>query len=128
MLLASGVNFGFVALLPALGFGLGAVLTALPSLHLAFKIVGGGYLLYLAYRIAMSARWARAAWRKSAADDVPGSRRFSMDHPKAWVMAVTAMAVYANPDAPYLSVLIIGFAFAAVNFPSASVWSGFDTA
>src|SRR5690606_7713378 len=68
MLLASGVNFGFrrslphmlgigagfVALLLAVGFGLGAVLTAYPQLHLALKIAGGAYLLYLAWRIAMS--------------------------------------------------------------------------
>ena len=57
MLLASGVNFGFVRTIPhalgigggfltlllAVGFGLGAVLTAFPSLHLALKIAGGDW-------------------------------------------------------------------------------------
>lgn len=68
MLLASGVNFGFAKTIPhmlgisigflvlllAVGFGLGAVLTAFPVLHTALKIAGGVYLLYLAWKIAMS--------------------------------------------------------------------------
>jgi threonine/homoserine/homoserine lactone efflux protein len=68
MLLASGVNFGFVRTVPhmlgigigflilllAVGFGLGAVLTAFPMLHTGLKIAGGVYLLYLAWKIAMS--------------------------------------------------------------------------
>jgi threonine/homoserine/homoserine lactone efflux protein len=68
MLLASGVNFGFLrsiphalgigvgffALLIATGFGLGALLIAYPALNLALKLVGGAYLLYLAWRIGMS--------------------------------------------------------------------------
>src|SRR5689334_23241660 len=68
MLLASGVNFGFVRTIPhalgigggflslllAVGFGLGTLLTAFPSLHLALTVIGGAYLLYLAWRIAMS--------------------------------------------------------------------------
>ena len=69
MLLASGVNFGFrrtiphmlgigagfVALLLAVGLGLGAVLTAFPALHTALKIAGGAYLLYLSWVTARSA-------------------------------------------------------------------------
>src|SRR5262245_66089985 len=68
MLLASGVNFGFwrsmphilgigagfATLLLAIGFGLGALLTAYPSLHLSMMVAGGAYLLYLAFKIAMS--------------------------------------------------------------------------
>ena len=40
---------------------------------------------------------------------------FQWVNPKAWVMAVTAMAIYANPQAPFLSVLLVSAAFAAVN-------------
>src|SRR5690606_21438896 len=68
MLMASGVNFGFrrtiphifgigigfLSLLLGVGFGLGALLTAFPALHLALKIAGGVYLLHLAWRIAMT--------------------------------------------------------------------------
>jgi threonine/homoserine/homoserine lactone efflux protein len=78
MLLASGTNFGFRRTVPqilgitigfssvllAVGFGLGALLTAYPPLGLALKIAGGAYLLYLAWRIAMS---------RSVSDDSAGA-------------------------------------------------------
>jgi len=142
MLLASGVNFGFVRTIPhmlgigigflvlllAVGFGLGAVLTAFPVLHTGLKIAGGAYLLYLAWKIAMS----RSLGAKGEADAQPmrfvDAAAFQWVNPKAWVMAITAMAVYTNPDRPFLSVLLISTAFAVVNLPSVSVWAGFGTA
>jgi threonine/homoserine/homoserine lactone efflux protein len=141
MLLASGVNFGFVRTIPhmfgigigflvlllAVGLGLGAVLTAFPSLHLVLKVAGGAYLLYLAWRIAMS---------RSIGQGAAGGRpmtflqaaAFQWVNPKAWVMAVSAMAIYTNPANPFLSMLMVAFAFAAVNLPSVSTWAGFGTA
>jgi threonine/homoserine/homoserine lactone efflux protein len=141
MLLASGVNFGFTRTIPhalgigggfltlllAVGFGLGAVLTAFPSLHLALKIAGGAYLLYLAWRIAMSRSMGQGAagGRPMTFLEAAG---FQWVNPKAWVMAVSAMAIYTNPANPFLSMLIVAFAFAAVNLPSVSTWAGFGTA
>lgn len=142
MLLASGVNFGFrrtiphmlgigigfVVLLLAVGFGLGAVLTAFPAMHIALKVAGGLYLLYLAWKIAMS----RSMDSKSAQNTRPMSfldaAAFQWVNPKAWVMSITAMAVYTVPSRPFLSVLLVATAFGIVNLPSVSVWAGFGTA
>ena len=142
MLLASGVNFGIVRTIPhmlgisigfcvlllAVGFGLGAVLTAFPALHTALKIAGAAYLLYLAWKIAMS----RSLSGKGEAEAKPmrfiDAAAFQWVNPKAWVMAITAMAVYTNPDHPFLSVVLIAFAFSLVNLPSVSIWAGFGTA
>jgi threonine/homoserine/homoserine lactone efflux protein len=142
MLLASGVNFGiartvphmlgisigFLVLLLAVGFGLGAVLTAFPALHMALKIAGAAYLLYLAWKIAMS----RSISDKKGAEGRPmrfiDAAAFQWVNPKAWVMAITAMAVYTNPDHPFVSVALISIAFTIVNLPSVSVWAGFGTA
>lgn len=142
MLLASGVNFGFwrtvphmlgigagfLSLLLGVGFGLGAIITAYPSVHLALKLAGGAYLLYLAWRIGTS--------RSMAAKGEGGARpmtfleaaAFQWVNPKAWVMAVTAMAVYTSPEEPFLSVVLVAVAFALVNVPSVSTWAGFGTA
>ncbi|CCV14646.1 conserved exported hypothetical protein [Mesorhizobium sp. STM 4661] len=49
-----GIGIGFLVLLLGVGLGLGAVLTAFPVLHTGLKIAGGAYLLYLAWKIAMS--------------------------------------------------------------------------
>jgi len=142
MLLASGVNFGitrtiphmlgisigFLVLLLAVGFGLGAVLTAFPALHNVLKVAGAAYLLYLAWKIATS----RSLSGKGEAEARPmrfiDAAAFQWVNPKAWVMAITAMAVYTNPDHPFISVALISFAFAVVNLPSVSVWAGFGTA
>ncbi len=142
MLLASGVNFGFTRTMPhafgigfgflsllfAVGFGLGAVLTAVPALHVVLKIAGGAYLLYLAWRIAMSRTMASDRDANARPITFLEAAAFQWVNPKAWVMAVTAMAVYTNPDAPFLSVVIIAVAFATVNVPSVSTWAGFGVA
>ena len=97
MLLASGVNFGFVRTVPhmlgisagflslllGVGFGLGALLTAFPSLHLALKVAGGAYLLYLAWRIAMSRSLGKAGDSKCEADDVPRGGGLPVGKPKS---------------------------------------------
>lgn len=142
MLLASGVNFGFrrtiphmlgigggfLSLLLGVGFGLGALLTAYPSLHLALKLAGGAYLLYLAWRIAMSRSLSEKDGKAARPMTFLEAAAFQWVNPKAWVMAVTAMAVYADPAAPFLSVLVVALAFALVNLPSVSTWAGFGMA
>lgn len=142
MLLASGVNFGFwrtvphmagigvgfFVLLLAVGFGLGAVLVAVPALNLALKIAGGVYLVYLAWRIAMSRSLSGQGEDRARPMTFLEAAAFQWVNPKAWVMAVTAMAVYTDPQRPFVTVLIVGVAFALTNFPSVSVWAGFGVA
>jgi threonine/homoserine/homoserine lactone efflux protein len=142
MLLSSGVNFGFarsvphmlgigigfVVLLLAVGFGLGAILTAFPALHTALKIAGAAYLLYLAWKIAMARSVTRDGEQNARPLTFLDAAAFQWVNPKAWVMAITAMAVYTVPESPFLSVLLIALAFGVVNLPSVSVWAGFGTA
>ena len=141
LLLASGANFGFARTLPqvlgitvgftslllGVGLGPGALLAAYPPLHWALKIAGGAYLLYLAWRIGTS----RSLGRDGALGARPltflESAAFQWVNPKAWIVAVTTMAIYTSPDAPFLSVALIGCAFALVNLPSVSAWAGFGT-
>ncbi|MBV9053345.1 MAG: LysE family translocator, partial [Hyphomicrobiales bacterium] len=68
MLLASGLNFGvrrtlphmfgisigYVVLMLAAGLGLGELLRQVPGAFLVLKIVGGIYMLWLAWHIASS--------------------------------------------------------------------------
>ncbi|WP_265518075.1 LysE family translocator [Nitratireductor luteus] len=142
MLLASGVNFGFrrtvphmfgiaagfCSLLLAVGFGLGAVLNAYPELHLALKIAGGAYLLYLAWRIATSRKLGQSTNAHARPMRFVEAAAFQWVNPKAWVLAVTAMTLYTSPEAPFLSVMLVAAAFVIVNFPSVSVWAGFGMA
>jgi threonine/homoserine/homoserine lactone efflux protein len=142
MLLSSGVNFGFVRSIPhmlgigigfvvlllAVGFGLGAVLTTFPALHTGLKIVGGAYLLYLAWRIAMSRSVESGGDGSAQPMTFLQAAAFQWVNPKAWVMAVTAMAVFSNPENPFLSVILIAVVFGIINLPCVSSWAGFGMA
>lgn len=139
MLLASGVNFGFRRTIPhmlgislgfgvllaAVGLGLGALLTAVPALHLALKIAGGAYLLWLAWKVAMARSLSNGQDDAAKPMTFLGAAAFQWVNVKAWVMAVTAMAVYANPARPFLSVAIIAVVFTLVNLPCVSLWAAF---
>lgn len=140
MLFASGVNFGFVRTIPhmcgigagfltlllGVGFGLGALLESVPLVYTALKFTGGAYLVWIAWKIATS---------DSLSDRKAGARpmtfleaaAFQWVNPKAWVMAVSAMATYTEPANYTMSVLLVGVAFAVVNFPSVSTWAGFGS-
>ena len=142
MLLASGVNFGFrrtiphmlgigagfLTLLLGVGLGLGALLTAFPALHVGLKVAGGAYLLWLAWRIAMSRSLGAQGEVTAKPMTFLAAAAFQWINPKAWVMAVTAMAVYTTPEQPFLSVVLVAVAFAVVNVPSVSTWAGFGVA
>ncbi|MEN3974972.1 LysE family translocator [Emcibacter sp. SYSU 3D8] len=142
MLLASGVNFGFVRTIPhmlgigvgflvlllAVGFGLGALLMAYPPIHIALKLAGGAYLLYLAWKIAMARTMGKAGATGAKPMTFLQAAAFQWVNVKAWVMAVTAMSLYTSAERPILSVILVAVAFALVNLPSVSAWAGFGTA
>jgi threonine/homoserine/homoserine lactone efflux protein len=141
MLLASGVNFGFVRTIPhmlgiavgfvvlllAVGFGLGALLAAFPVVETALKWLSAAYLIRLAWKIGTS-RGMGEGRAGAAPMTFLQAAAFQWVNPKAWAMALVAMGAYTSAEQPVTSVLIVGFAFGLVNFPSVSVWAGFGVA
>ncbi|ANL47512.1 MULTISPECIES: LysE family translocator [Rhizobium] len=141
MLFASGVNFGFrrtiphmfgigagfFSLLIGVGLGLGALLHTLPLVYTVLKFAGGAYLVWIAWKIASSRSLSEGS-NSAAPMSFVSAAAFQWVNPKAWVMAVTAMATYTNPELYLASVLIVGLAFAVVNVPSVSTWAGFGSA
>ena len=141
MLFASGVNFGFrrtiphmfgigagfFSLLIAVGLGLGALMQSVPLLYTVLKFAGGAYLLWIAWKIGTSRSLSEG---EAAARPMTfvGAAAFQWVNPKAWVMAVTAMATYTDPAYYLPTVLMVGLVFAAVNVPSVSTWAGFGSA
>ncbi|MGG6893835.1 LysE family translocator [Rhizobium sp. BR 315] len=141
MLFASGVNFGFrrtiphmlgigvgfLSLLLGVGLGLGAVLHTVPLLYTVLKFAGGVYLVWIAWKIGTS-RSLTESEDSAQPMSFMSAAAFQWVNPKAWVMAVTAMATYTNEQLYLFSVLLVGLAFAAVNVPSVSTWAGFGSA
>jgi threonine/homoserine/homoserine lactone efflux protein len=139
MLLASGLNFGFARSVPhmlgiALGFGLmvlivgvglGALFKAYPTIHEVLRWVGGAYMLYLAWRIATAA--APKASQKTAAKPMGfvAAAAFQWVNPKAWIMALGAIATYLPSDPTVAAVALLALVFTLVNLPCVSVWTVF---
>ncbi|WEX86322.1 LysE family translocator [Sinorhizobium garamanticum] len=141
MLFASGVNFGFARTIPhmlgigvgffvlllAVGLGLGALLHSVPLIYTTLKFAGGAYLVWIAWKIGSSRSLGEG---KASARPMTflQAAAFQWVNPKAWVMAVSAMATYTSGDSYLLSVLFVGLVFALVNVPSVSTWAGFGSA
>jgi threonine/homoserine/homoserine lactone efflux protein len=143
MLLASGVNFGFrrtiphmlgisagvAALLTAIGFGLHEVLLRWPIIFTAIKYAGVAYLLVLAWKIANSGPLADGSGQvKGRPMSFIEAAAFQWVNPKAWVMAVGAMATYTVEANYAATVLIIAAVFTLVCGPATGTWTLFGVA
>ncbi len=136
LLLASGANFGFVRSLPlllgisggflamvfAVGTGLGAVLKAYPALDLALRIACGLYVLWLALRIARSRSLGEGGAAVARPVGFPEAAAFQLLNPKAWAVALIVTVTYTVPDNLLPSLLATIAIFAVVNLPSLGVW------
>ena len=139
MLMSSGLTFGFARTIPhmlgvALGFvlmvflvgvGLGALFEALPQLYLALQAVSIAYLLYLAWKIANAGPVGEGGGVSGEPMTFLGAAAFQWINPKAWVMAVNAVAVYAPRDDFLRNVAIVCLVFGAINLPSVACWAAF---
>jgi threonine/homoserine/homoserine lactone efflux protein len=137
MLLASGVNFGFRRSIPhmlgvglgfglmviVIGLGLGAVFETYPVMHRLLAYGGGTYMLWLAWKIATTGPVVGEAKVGSRPMTFLQAALFQWVNPKAWVMAITAVATYTVASSHAASVLLVGLTFVLVNIPSISVWT-----
>jgi threonine/homoserine/homoserine lactone efflux protein len=139
MLMASGVNFGlrrtvphmlgvalgFVAMTAAVGLGVMAVFEALPWLERVLRVASVGYLLWLAWKVALA---APPEGRAAGAQPLTflQAAAFQWVNPKAWAMALTAIGLYA-PDRDLWGVLAVAVLFGAVNLPSVGLWAAAGT-
>ncbi len=142
MLLASGVNFGFRRTVPHMlgigvgftlmvalvGLGLAPAFEAQPALHTALRAVGAAYMLWLAWRLAHAGPVGNGAPTRGRLMRFLGAAAFQWVNPKAWVMALTAVAAYAGADGGAAGVLPVALVFGAVNLPSVAVWAAFGAA
>ncbi len=136
MLMASGANFGFQRTIPhMLGVGVGFTLMVVlvgaglmqlfdlyPLSYEVLRVLCVVYLSYLAYKIATAA----APEGRTGAGAKPFSfiqaALFQWVNPKAWSMALTAIAVY-SPSRSFDAVLLVAMVFGVINLPTVSAWT-----
>jgi threonine/homoserine/homoserine lactone efflux protein len=142
MLLASGVNFGFVRTLPhimgvgvgfsvmimLIGVGLGAMFVRYPILHTLLKYAGAAYLLYLSWAIARSGG-AGGIDTGSAGRPMSffGSAAFQWVNVKGWIIALGAVTTYAGIAEYPTNIIIQGLAFCVLGLASAATWAAFGS-
>lgn len=142
ILLSVGANRGLVRGLPTLlgvvsgmglmmflaAFGLGALLLNHPTLLQVLKGAGVGFLLWLAWKIASAGRAEAAVERKILG--FWGAAAFQWINPKSWLVSVSAVGVYLDPQSGGVGVqsLYFGALFALAALPSCSVWLAFGAA
>ncbi|MDO9475283.1 MAG: LysE family translocator [Pseudohongiella sp.] len=148
MLLASGANFGFRRSIPhilgitigcqilllSIAMGLGQLLTRFPILEMVLKILCGGALLYLTWMLIKPAFAPTPVVVQSDKDHAPvvtkplsfwQAAMFQWVNPKAWMMMLTAIATYTQPQTMWANTLMIGFLFAVLGMPVISMWNLF---
>jgi threonine/homoserine/homoserine lactone efflux protein len=140
MLLSSGATFGFRRTVPHLlgisggcvvmillpGFGLAAVMARLPWLYPALHIVSIGYLLWLAWRIAISAGVGAASERARPLSFLDAAA-FQWVNPKAWAMTLGAVTSFARLDHFVMDIVIIALVICALGLPCIMLWAGCGT-
>jgi threonine/homoserine/homoserine lactone efflux protein len=143
MLLASGANFGFRRTLPhlmgvsigfgamvfAVGLGLGGIFTSHPVLYDTLRVVGGAYMLWLAFRIATANSFGDVAAGSDGAVARPMSFleavAFQWVNPKAWAISLGAVTAFVSPNEFFAGVVIVTAVFALINLPCIASWAGF---
>lgn len=120
----AGIQIGFAVMMLAIGFGLGSIFIAEPRLQTALKFVGIAYLLWLAWKIAIS----RGSSNDEAANGRPmtflQAALFQWVNAKAWIMTIGAFAVYGGGGDVRL-ILALTIVYAIVGTPTSVFWAGF---
>lgn len=126
------VPAGWTLLMVACGLGLGALVTGVPAMNWAIKIVGVGYMLWLAYKLSGARHLAQV---DASRLDVTFSEGVGLQflNIKAWMLALTLTAGWVvnaaghpstNPGErlAIISAIMVVFAFSS-NFLYALVGS-----
>jgi len=122
-----GITFGFPVMVVLIGLGLGSVFKSFPVIHHILKYIGATYLLYLAWKIATFSSLNNNGDRNKPFTFWQAVI-FQWVNPKAWVMAVGAIAAFTSVGRDvFLEVLLIAFVFCIICFPCVSLWAFLGT-
>jgi threonine/homoserine/homoserine lactone efflux protein len=103
------VPAGWTLIMLASGLGLGALIAGVPALRWAIKLVGVGYMLWLAWKLAQSGQLAQADSARLSIGFWQGVG-LQFVNIKAWMLALTLAAgwVAGQADAPRRLAIIVG--------------------
>ena len=116
-----GIIIGFPTMVACIGLGLGAIFLKYPLLHQAIKICGIVYLLYLAWKIANAGNPEADSKLKEPFTFLQAAA-FQWLNPKAWVIAIGAIATFTTVGNVELQLAIILLGFFSMGAISMTLW------
>jgi threonine/homoserine/homoserine lactone efflux protein len=118
----AGVILGFGLMIAVVGLGLDILLQRFPQILPIMRVAGSIYMVWLALKIAL----AKPIGQVEACRRPIGflaAAGFQWVNPKAWVMALSALAAYAGVVDGYTrSVIFIATLCALIAIPCSGVW------
>ena len=121
----AGVILGFALMIAVVGLGLDVLFERFPQILPVMRVAGSLYMVWLALKIALA---------KPIGEVEPGGRPigffaaagFQWVNPKAWAMALSALATYAGVVDGYTGgVLFIAALCGLIAIPCSGVWTLF---
>ncbi|MHA4870103.1 LysE family translocator [Duganella sp. PWIR1] len=142
MILASGLNYGFVRSLPhlfgitcgftfmifATGLGLHTVFEQVPMLQTILKYGGAIYLLWLAWKLAHAAPMSGEQASLSKPMGFWSAAAFQWINPKAWVMSLSALTTYLPEGFKVADVALLAGVFGLIGVFCVGSWALFGVA
>ncbi|PHM45051.1 amino acid transporter LysE [Xenorhabdus mauleonii] len=121
----TGATMGFVSILFLLGFGLAQIINGVPYLTEVLTYIGGGFLLYLAYKVAIQTPISGDdSELKTSAPSLVQGMMCQWLNPKAWVVSLAGISVFfSHRDAEITALLLFCGIFFIVCYVSISVWA-----
>ncbi|WP_114008063.1 LysE family translocator [Cohaesibacter intestini] len=119
-----GVSLGFLSMVFAVGLGVGELIKQYPVIDSLLRLLCGGYVLWLAYKI-----WNAKSLGAKGEDTLDRPLSFfqasmlQLVNPKAWTVALLVTVTYLSADRQVSNLLALVAIFALVNIPSISVWA-----
>ncbi|WP_340610624.1 LysE family translocator [Xenorhabdus bharatensis] len=119
-----GATIGFVSILFLLGFGLAQVINEVPYLTEIITYIGGCFLLYLAYKVAMqNTRINDNSEPNNSAPSLIQGIMCQWLNPKAWIVSLAGISVFSSHDAGINILLLFCAIFFIVCYASISAWA-----
>jgi threonine/homoserine/homoserine lactone efflux protein len=118
-----GIAVGFPVMLVAVALGAGELMRTVPALHTVLKWAGAAYLLWLAFRIATAQPSPAGSGANSRPLTFLQAGLFQWVNPKAWVIALGAVATYTTAEDVLRQSLGLAAIFLVVTMPAVAFWT-----
>jgi threonine/homoserine/homoserine lactone efflux protein len=119
-----GVAAGMGLLIFGVALGIGQVITLHPAMLTVLNWLGAAFLLYLAWKIAVSGPLRDGAGKKPVG--FAGAALFQWINPKSWLVSTSAAGAYLHAEAgALLQALAFAGLFVAAALPSGFLWLAF---